>query len=88
LNKRAAALAAINLNQIFKKGKHKYESQNERQSRGHQWGYLCWRRLLLASLVSSLNQGNLTFSRKGNTSMKIKTNVKAGRRGDPDDGGQ
>jgi hypothetical protein len=30
---RAAALAAVNLNQIFKKGKHKYENQDWHQSR-------------------------------------------------------
>ena len=31
---------------------------------------------------------NLNFQRKEKTAMKIKTNVKAGRHGDPDDGGE
>jgi hypothetical protein len=44
LTQRAAVLAAINLNQFFKKGEHKYENQNERQGRGYQWEY-SYRRL-------------------------------------------
>jgi hypothetical protein len=69
LTKGAAAVAAINLNQNFKKGKHKYENQNERQGFSHQWRYPHrW-----------LKPGNQTlFHRKEN--MKIKTNVKAGEK--------
>jgi hypothetical protein len=38
--------------------------------------------------MAALAAINLKISRKENTSMKIKTKVKAGRHGDPDDGGQ
>jgi hypothetical protein len=69
LTKREAALAAINLNQFFKKGNHKNENQNQRQGRRRQWGYSCRR----------LKPGNQhLFSKKGKTTVKIKTNVKAG----------
>jgi hypothetical protein len=70
LTKRAAVLAAINLNPFFKKGNHKYENQNERESRGHQRGYSCQH-------LKPSNQH--IFSRKGKTTVKIKTHVKAGR---------
>jgi len=45
------------------------ENQNERESRRHQWDY-SYRRLRLS------NQH--LFSKKGKTTMKIETNVKAG----------
>ena len=35
-----------------------------------------------------LPQSTPIFQRKEKTAMKIKTNVKAGRHGDPDDGGE
>jgi hypothetical protein len=69
LTKRAAVLAAINHNQFFKKGIHKYETQNERESRRHKWDCSYWR-------LKPSNQHIL--SKKGNTAMKIKTKVKAG----------
>jgi hypothetical protein len=43
LTQRAVVLAAIDLNQFFKKGKDSYENQNERESRRHQWGSSCRR---------------------------------------------
>jgi hypothetical protein len=68
--KGAAVLAAINLNQFFKKGNHKYENQNACESRWLEPGTKQEGGLKVKT--------DIKISRKENTSMKIKTNVKAG----------
>jgi hypothetical protein len=62
LTKRAAALAAINLNQFFKKGKHKYENQNERQggrpSNVNFWGMKIKTNVKAGGSVGDIRVGN------------------------------
>jgi len=77
LTKRAAVLAAINLNQNFKKGKHKYENQDWHQSRPPRSADYPW---LKNNGPKGAGSGQPTENsqRKEEAIMKIKTNVKVG----------
>jgi hypothetical protein len=77
LTKRAAVLAAINLNQNFKKGKHKYENQDWHQS-GPPRPADYPRLKNNGPKGAGSGQQAANSQRKEKAIMKIKTNVKAG----------
>jgi hypothetical protein len=81
LTKGAAVIAAIKPNQIFKKGKHKYENQVWHQSRPPRPADYPW---LKNNGPKGAGSGRpaANSQRKEKAIMKIKTNVKAGE-GDP-----
>jgi hypothetical protein len=70
-------LAAINLNQFFKKGNHKYENQDWHQSGSRRHADCPWLKNNGPKGAGS-GQPAANSQRKEKAIMKIKTNVKAG----------